>query len=277
MQKEVNMNQQVIADMSAELIIKYYQNDYLPFLEAMDDEALWYGPAEGQFLRGREAMIAVWNAEEHDLRFSLGNIEAVHISAHPSFCDVMLLFTVTTHYPDNRDITLSQRIQLTWCERVMEDENGGRAKEPRILVCHISNPHEKHKDDVIYPNNFHEIFHRAEGEPQHGRRIHFHGLDKSDYFFLSDTIIRIEAAHGGKHSIVVTADSEVEVASTVTKLERQYGRFFLRCHQSYLVNPDYITNIRRFKVTLSDGTELPIPEKKYTAFRDKAVGKKQGR
>jgi DNA-binding LytR/AlgR family response regulator len=99
-------------------------------------------------------------------------------------------------------------------------------------------------------------------------------LDRSDYFFLADTIIRIEAAHGGKHSIVVTAEGEVEVAQTVTKLEKQYGRLFLRCHQSYLVNPDYITNIRRFKVTLSDGTELPIPEKKYTAFRDKAVKKR---
>ena len=28
--------------------------------------------------------------------------------------------------------------------------------------------------------------------------------------------------------------------------------------------------IRRFAVTLNDGTELPIPEKKYTSFRDKA-------
>lgn len=61
------MNQQMIADLSAELIMKYYDNDYMPFLEAMDD-ALWYGPAEGQFLRGREKMIEVWKAEEHSLR-----------------------------------------------------------------------------------------------------------------------------------------------------------------------------------------------------------------
>lgn len=265
------MNQQHTADLSAELIIKYYKNDYMPFLLHMDDEALWYGPAEGQFLRGRERMIEVWNAEEHSLKFSLGNIEAVHISSHPSYCDVMISFHVTTHYPDHHDIVMSQRILLTWCERVSEDESGVRTKEPRILVCHISNPHAKHEDDVIYPNNFHEVLHRTKIELLHGRRIHFHGLDRSDYFFLADTIIRIEAAHGGKHSIVVTAEEEVEVAHTITMLEKKYGRLFLRCHQSYLVNPDYITNIRRFKLTLSDGTELPIPEKKYTAFRNKAV------
>lgn len=267
------MNHQMIADLSAELILKYYDNNYMPFLNHMDDDALWYGPAEGQFLRGRETMIKAWNAEEHELRFSLGNMEVTHISSHPSFCNVMMSFHVTTHYPDSEDITLSQRILLTWCERNIEDQSGSKTKEPRILVCHISNPHEKHDDDVIYPNNFHEIWHNCKSEPLHGKRIHFHGMDRSDYFILADTIIRIEAAHGAKHSIVITTEGELEVMSSITKLEKQYGKLFMRCHQSYLVNPAYITNIRRFRVLLSDGTELPVPEKKYTAFRDKAVKK----
>ena len=267
------MNQQMIADLSAELIIKYYDNNYMPFLDHMDDDALWCGPAEGQFLHGRETMIKVWIAEEHELKFSLGNMEVAHISSHPSFCNVMMSFHVTTHYPDSGDITPSQRILLTWCERVIEDDSGNKTKEPRILVCHISNPHEKHDDDVIYPNNFHEIWHKSKSEPLHGKRIHFHGLDRSDYFILADTIIRIEAAHGAKHSIVITTEGELEVMSSITNLEKQYGKLFMRCHQSYLVNPAYITNIRRFRVLLSDGTELPIPEKKYTAFRDKAVKK----
>ena len=182
----------------------------------------------------------------------------------------MLSYHVTTHYPDHDDITLYQRILLTWCERTVEDGDGSKAKEPRILVCHISNPHAKHDDDVIYPKNFHEVY-RGYREPPHGRRIHLHGMDRSDHFILTDTVIYIAASHGAKHSIVHTTDGEVEAASTVTSLARQYGSLFLRCHQSYLVNPEYIRSIRRFRVTLSDGTELPVPEKKYTAFRDRAV------
>ncbi|MBQ3285868.1 MAG: LytTR family transcriptional regulator [Ruminococcus sp.] len=265
------MNQQQIADLSAELIMKYYDNDYMPFLLHMDDDALWYGPAEGQFIHGREEMIRIWQAEEHSLLFSLGNMEVMHISANPSFCDVMLSYPVTTHYPDREDITLYQRLQMTWCERVIDTQDGEKEKVPRILVCHISNPHAKHDDDVIYPTNFHEVYHRNNVQESHGERVHFHGLDRSDYFFLSDTIIHIEAAHGGKHSVLYTTDGTVEVLSSITALEKRYGHLFLRCHQSYMVNPDYIRNIRRFKVTLTDGTELPIPEKKYTAFRDKAV------
>ena len=59
--------------------------------------------------------------------------------------------------------------------------------------------------------------------------------------------------------------------ASVAALAEQYPRLFLRCHQSYLINPHYLRNIRRFAVTLADGTELPIPEKKYTSFRDKAL------
>ena len=266
------MNQQHIADLSAELIMKYYDNDYMPFLTRMDDDALWYGPAEGQFLRGRENMISVWNAEEHSLRFTLGNMEVMHTSAHPSFCEVMLSYHVTTHYPDDHDITLYQRLQMTWCERATESPDGSREKEPRILLCHISNPHEKHEDDLIYPTNFHEVLRSKAALNSRGERIRFHGIDRSDYFFLADTVIRIEAAHGGKHSVLVTNEGEqVEVRATVAEIEKRYGRVFLRCHQSYLVNPAYIRGIRRFKVTLTDGSELPIPEKKYTAFRDKAA------
>lgn len=266
------MNQQHIADLSAELIMKYYDNDYMPFLNAMDDDALWYGPAEGQFLHGRKTMIEVWNAEEHNLRFSLGNMEVAHISAHPSFCNVMLSYFVTTHYPDNHDITLLQRLLMTWCERVVIDEYNNHIKEPRILLCHISNPHGKHDEDTIYPNKFHEVYHGYQLHHLGGKRIHFHGVDRSDYFFLSDTIVRVEAAHGGKHSVLYTEDgTTVEVIATISELEKRYGYLFLRCHQSYLVNPVFISNISRFRVRLSDGTELPVPEKKYTAFRDKVL------
>ncbi len=265
------MNQQQIADRSAELIMRYYDNDYMPFLESMDDDALWYGPAEGQFLRGRETMIRVWQAEDHPLRFTMGNLKVVHTSAHPSHCHVMLTYSVVTHYPDGHDLSVYQRLLMCWCERKETDENGEAHKVPRILVCHISNPHGKHEDDVIYPTNFSQVYAGAGALPQRGERIHFHGTDRSDYFFLSDSIYWIEAAANGKHSVLHTAGGETPVMMSVSSIEKSFGRLFLRCHQSYLVNPHYLRSIRRFELTLTDDTALPIPEKKYTAFRKAAL------
>ena len=265
------MNQQHIADLSAELIIKYYKNDYMPFLLSMDDEALWYGPAEGQFIQGRENMIKAWQAEEHNLEFTMGNLKVRHISANSSYCDVMLTYTVVTHYPDGHDISLFQRLQMSWCERKEKDENGKTVKVPKILVCHISNPHGKHEDDNIYAVNYSKVFSGDNSLLQRGERIHFHGADRSDYFFLSDSVFWIEAAAGGKHSILHTANDEIEVLSSVAELEKSFSHLYLRCHQSYLINPHYIRSISRFFVTLTDGTVLPVPEKKYTSFKKKAI------
>ena len=265
------MNQQAVADLSAELIIKYYENDYMPFLLHMDDDALWYGPAEGQFLQGRETMIRTWQAEEHPLRFTMGNLKVRHVSAHPSSCNVMLTYSVVTHYPDGHDLSVFQRLLLCWCERRETDRNGETRKTPRILVCHISNPHGKHEDDVIYPTNFSQVYAGNQALPQRGERIHFHGLDRSDYFFLSDSVYWIEAAGGGKHSVLHTANGEVEIMGSVSSIEKRFGHLYLRCHQSYLINPHYLRNIRRFQVTLTNGTVLPVPEKKYTAFRTAAL------
>ncbi|MBQ3867984.1 MAG: LytTR family transcriptional regulator [Clostridia bacterium] len=264
------MKQHEIAERSAELIIRYHENEYLPFLNAMDDDALWYGPAEGQFMRGRETMLSVWQAEDHPLRFTIGNLRVEHISAHPSFCNVMLTYSVVTHYPDGHDLSVYQRTLLCWCERREKDGNGVIQKIPRILVCHISNPHGKHEDDVIYLTNYNRVY-AGNRALLRGERIHFHGLDRSDYFFLSDSVFWIEASSGGKHSVLHTASGDVEVLSSVSALEKLYPKYYLRCHQSYLINPHYLRNIRRFQVTLTDGTVLPVPEKKYTSFRDKAL------
>ena len=35
----------------------------------------------------------------------------------------------------------------------------------------------------------------------------------------------------------------------------------------YLVNSIHVTRVRRFNVLMADGTDLPIPKKKYTAFK----------
>jgi hypothetical protein len=141
------MNQQEIADLSADIIMRYYDNDVTPFLSSMDEDALWYGPAEGQFIRGRAKMFEAWDREEHDLTFTMGNLVVTHISGHPSTCEVMLAYTLVTHYPDGHELSVFQRLQLSWCMRFVVDAQGNRSRVPRILVCHISNPHAKHADD----------------------------------------------------------------------------------------------------------------------------------
>ena len=265
------MNQHTIAELTAELILRYYENDPWPFLEHFDDESLWYGPAEGQYIKGRKAMLDIWSQEDHDLTFTVGDMKVESNSAGSSACNVMLSYPVVTHYREGEDISINQRLLLCWGERSICDENGKRTKRPRILVCHISNPHAKHADDVIYPKRFRQVYSQRGLMPHKGERLHFRGVDHSDYFYLSDSILWIETDKGGMHSILHTADESIKIFDKVIDLAKAYPHLFLRCHQSYLVNPNYIRNIRRFELCLTNGVVLPVPEKKYVAFRDRVT------
>ena len=41
------MDKREIAEMTGEMVQRYYNNDIKPFLDHLDDKVLWYGPAKG--------------------------------------------------------------------------------------------------------------------------------------------------------------------------------------------------------------------------------------
>lgn len=109
-------------DLSIYIITEYYKNNLQPYFEYADEDISWHGPAYGQYLRGRNNVIAAWSKEENPLTFSMGNIEAHYTSTNSSFCEVMLMYVVTTYYPSGRAIPIFQRLHLTWCERKVTDK-----------------------------------------------------------------------------------------------------------------------------------------------------------
>lgn len=258
------MNKKEIIDLTNDIVQKYYQNEIQPFLDHVDEKILWYGPAKGQFLSGRQAVLNAWANEKHSLTFTLGNVRLDHISSHSSYCEVLMSFPVTTHYPEGDHITVDQIIHITWCERKIDNE-----KIPRMLVVHISDLYHNHEADNIYPIHFNEVYkgYMPVTESENNKRIYFHGTDSADLYLIPDTIVYAESIDYGKHTLLCTTGGAFRVSLSTTALENKYPEFLLRCHKCHLVNPQHIISISRFNVTLSNGKELSIPEKKYTAFR----------
>lgn len=268
MEREQDMNTKNLIKLTTDIIQKYYNNEVQPFLDYMDENVMWYGPAKGQFLIGRDTAVKAWDKENNPLTFTIGSIKIDHVTSHPAFCEIMASYTVITHYPSGADILVEQISHFTWCERKVD---GYSEKQPRMLVIHISNQHSQHKEDTIYPVHFDKIIANNEIPAVHtSERIYFHGLDHSDYYLMADSIFWIESSDSGRHSILHTFDDNIRVNTTISQITCEHPDLFLRCHRCYLVNPEYITQISRFKVTMADKAELPIPEKKYTAFKKAA-------
>ncbi|MBQ9412980.1 MAG: LytTR family transcriptional regulator DNA-binding domain-containing protein [Oscillospiraceae bacterium] len=259
------MDTQKLVQLTNNIVQAYYQNDLRLFFEYIDEKVLWYGPAKGQFLSGRQAILDTWGREDNPLHFTLGNVRLDYSTSHPScYCEVMMSFPVTTHYPNGESIRIDQIIHITWCERKLKGMEG---KQPRMLVIHISDLYENHEEDVIYPVHFNQIYKGYMPLTGSGRRICFHGVDHTDHYLLLDSIRWVESYGTNQHAILHFDETAAKVTASIQQIEDSFPEAFLRCHKSYLVNPKYIMQVRRFRVTMADGKELPVPEKKYTAFK----------
>ena len=77
----------------------------------------------------------------------------------------------------------------------------------------------------------------------------------------------IYAESHSRHTLVHTSDGIYEATESLSAIAKLYQDLLVRFHASYLVNPAFVRDVTRCKVTLQDGRELPIPEKKYTAVK----------
>ena len=254
------MQIQKLADYTAQILLDYYENRIQPFLDACDEDVLWIGPAVGQVIRTKKALVAAFAAEKHELRFAVHNLTATLLPTGSSHVmNILLSFLVDTFWPDGSSGRVYQRIVFTW---VFHNNT------PYIRLCHISNAIAYDKRDRIYPVHYEETYRDQlvlAGETR-SDRLRFRGTQKTLIYLNWSSILYAETH--GRHTIIHTTDQVYDSVERLSALAERYGAFFIRCHESYLINPSFVQKISRFQVQMTDGRIIPIPEKKYTAVRE---------
>lgn len=256
-----------LEDITTEIVTTYYRNDLRAFFSYVDEGALWIGPRQGQMISGKKEMQKAWASEKNDLRFKVHDLQIMteqlsrDVFSQIAFCKVSTIFpnqTVTVH---------AQRILFLWKER---RRNGDPVF--RIKTIFISNAVRQSGGDVIYA---------AHDDGRSGDEIRLilpHGTEdtiairtgrsKATYLPVS-SIYRVESTDRGAHTIFYTREGQIKCIDPIRELAGKADGRLLKCHASHLVNPMYVRSIQRFSLTMSDGTQIPIPEKKYTAFRSR--------
>lgn len=246
------------------IIAEYYKNNLQPFFECLSDDVLWIGPAERQQIQGKDRLLQTFAAEKHALTFTMGDIKALCISPHSRVKEVVLHYDIYTHYPSGNTDIHDQRVHFTWREKLMRSAAGRECRQEVVLV-HVSNAWRYDRHDTIYPIHYEKVSPRALSRPE--RYVMVSGVDNNVHRITAERILYIETVKRTARLLVHTEGGTVTVRGTLPDLERNYPDIFLRIHASYLLNPAHVREIHRFSVILSDGTELPVPEKKYTQIK----------
>lgn len=118
------MNVEKISKFTAELLLKYYDNNIQLFLDACADDVLWIGPAENQVIRTSRALKSAFAAEHNNLHFAVHDLKAVPLTTgSPHVCEVVLFFIVDTIWPDESVSRVKQRIHFTWVEKMARQKS----------------------------------------------------------------------------------------------------------------------------------------------------------
>ena len=255
-----------IIRLSIFIITEYYKNNLHPFFDHLSDDIVWIGPARGQYIQGKKKLIQTFAMEKHSLTFTMGDIRARYMPLNNHIKEVVLHYDVCTHYPDGNTTTHDQWLHYTWRDKKVREAQKAEY-QPEIVCLHISNAWPYDERDVIYPVHYESI---SPMVPLLSKPEHYVTVKTTDRCIHRIAASHILYAETVKHSAKLRIHTESEtitVNDTLSAFEKKYPELFLRIHSGYLLNPAHVTDIRRFAVALSDGTELPIPEKKYTRVK----------
>ncbi len=255
---------------SIDLLQEYCKRNPNSYFEQITDNTIFIGPRAHQILRGKQQILAAWTETYLLIDFSVSDITAYAIPIGSRSWEVLLLYRVQVRIPNQPETEHWQRAQITWVQKDQRNAEGQVSHVFRIAVMHLSNPAPTDERDKIYNvvGNIPEAQQLYNMDmPKLSSPIAIRGVDGNLYNYLSSSVLWIESDNGGHRSIVHTRDQDITCLDRLAHFEQTYPDCFIRAHISYLINPVHVKSIRRFEVTLWDGTTLPIPEKKYTAFK----------
>lgn len=100
-------------------------------------------------------------------------------------------------------------------------------------------------------------------------KIRLNFIEKTKFIALDDIIYIESSLHKLYFYIYNTGSVKCyTLYNTLNEIEKRLPeKQFVRTHQSYLINAEYIDNIKNYRVTLIDGVSLPIAKTRYKDVR----------
>ena len=251
--------------LTQECLARYLQLDCEYVLQYCDEDVVWVGSLSSQFIEG-------WEGTAADLRAAMEEIKPCHLQRQEfmavqnagSACTVVGRYLTTTDDEVGYFLQAQQRCTFTW-ELVRGDW--------KIKHIHVSNPMGELKVTEG------ELFVNALGEQakrymqyrlsamRSEERLVVNDQMGITHFLMPSEIVYAMAT--GRNCVIHTLSGpDISALLRISDFQEMCGTHFLAVHRSYVVNKAYISQIRPYEITMADGSQIPIPVKKYREIRE---------
>lgn len=247
---------------AVEAMLGFYNNDFDKFLEFLDENVIWYGPKQGQYVVGKENLKNTVCVRKDDRVYRVENVQTKLISYTANLYSIVVTYQLHSCRPDGTVKTVFQHVVANG--QKIRERNGNIFW--RCPFIHVSNA--EPRDDVGADGfSSYSLAPRKMLLGCEAPRLVLPGDNHTTVYIRQDSIKYIV---GGKGVMcyVYTDDGVYLVRQLLKQLLPQLPDFFYRCHSSYIVNLRYVLYLSSSKITLTDSSEIPISAKRYAQIRN---------
>lgn len=241
----------------------WWDKDPQPFIDAMDEDIMWIASGREEYHFGKEECLAHCVRLEDLPNVYLRGQEYTIVHSDRDTCVVAGRYIGYTEEGEDMVLSETQRVSFVW-----------KHKKGRLSIIHL------HLSNALHILEDGEDFPRRAGleTAAYLQRL------LSDWTGSSPTVV-ISGAGGRDHVIplvdilYVEADGECcqiyTIYTTIRCMESfkavtaKLGDGFFQIHRGIVVNVDSVRLVEPGKLTLFQGTKLPIARRRMQAFRDR--------
>lgn len=247
---------------AVQAMLGYYNHDYEMFFRYLDEGVIWYGPKEGQYIVGKDNLIAQVKKYESKIIFQVDSVESKLVSFSSNVYTLLLSYRLNSCYPDGRVKTCLQRVTVNG-QKCRDQDGKIFWRCPLIQVSNvIQNKANGSPEDTTEP-----YVHIGFNEPEkESARVILPG-DNNSTIYVKEDSIRYIAGGKGVFCYVYTVDNVYRVRMLLKDVINKLPDFYYRCHSSYIVNLKKVLYLSSSKITLYDMTEVPVSTKKYQQIK----------
>lgn len=250
-------------DLTHEGLERFWKLDIDFLLDLCAPDVMWIAPEQERYMRGIDAVRAdfIANREERvSCHFTSSEFDVVQNVG--AACTVVGRYIVSTDDDAPYFISVQQRLLFTW--ELIEGEL-------RIRCIYISHP----RGELAVADG--ESFANALGKmasrymearlalTRDRRRVSFTEPNGTLRFVPLSEILYAQAR--GKNCELRTTTGCYTARSSLKSIRDQLSQDFVEAHRSYLVNVGYVQTVRPYYVQMTNGEQIPVPEKRFNAVR----------
>lgn len=263
MKKQYNLE----AD-SLRVLSGFYRNDMGLFSRYVNDRFLFDIPDSEAGEQTALSIRDILPSLDPGIRYGIRQATPSVFSKCDPVCSILINYTLDIYRNELPDSQKNLQLLISWVN--LKDEEG--QPDWRITLFHISAPGtgaEQESSCSLPVSDLQRDAFVKEAQPAYSslrsNLIRIKDKNHTLHFLEKDDIIWAESNH--LQSIIHTHAGTIQTNATLTQLANGTLSCLYRPHISYLINPRYVYKINQRRMLMTDGTIIPIPERRLAQVK----------